>query len=175
MKRPCVFLDRDGVLNRDRIDYVYRLSHFALLPGVPDALYRLKTAGYLLVVVTNQSGIAQGLYSERDMRVCHIALQQACDHVFDHFYFCAYHPSHSASLARKPGSLMFEKAIARYNISIDESWMIGDRARDIIPARALGLRTLQVGSEIDPDNRADHSVADLPRAADVVLGYSSKR
>src|SRR5665811_1899720 len=115
MPEKCVFLDRDGVLNKDYVDYSFKLSRFEILNGVPEALYQLKEAGYLLVVVTNQSGIAQGIYSVRQMEICHIYLQEACDHVIDHIYFSPYHPTVSASLARKPGTLMFEKAVARFN------------------------------------------------------------
>ena len=165
----CVFLDRDGVLNRDYVDYSYRLSRFEVLTGVPQALYALKEAGYLLIVVTNQSGIAQKIYTEQQMRICHIYLQDTCDHVIDHFYFSPYHPSVTASLARKPGVLMFEKAIARFSIDVKKSWMIGDRGRDIIPARQLGMRTIQIGDEIEKENKAEYKVLDLLSAAQKIL------
>jgi D-glycero-D-manno-heptose 1,7-bisphosphate phosphatase len=166
----CVFLDRDGVLNEDDVNYSYRVARFRILPGVPEALYRLKDAGYRLVVVTNQSGIAQHLYTRRQMELCHIFLQEACDHVIDHFYFSPYHPSVTASLSRKPGTLMFEKAIARFRINVANSWMVGDRGRDIIPARVLGLRTIQVGDGIEKENKADFTVATLPEAVALILG-----
>lgn len=165
----CVFLDRDGVLNKDDVNYTYKLSRFHVLPGVPQALYELKKAGYLLVVVTNQSGIAQKIYTQQQMKICHIYLQEACEHVIDHFYFSPYHPSVTASLARKPGILMFEKAIARFAIDAKKSWMIGDRGRDIIPARQLGIKTIQVGDEIEKENRADYKVDDLLGAAKKIL------
>jgi len=167
--QKCVFLDRDGVLNKDDVNYTYQLSRFQILKGVPEALYELKKAGYLLVVVTNQSGIAQKIYTLREMKICHIYLQEACDHVIDHFYFSPYHPSVSASLARKPGILMFEKAIARFSIDIKKSWMVGDRGRDIIPARQLGIKTIQIGDEIEKENRADYKANDLLEAANKIL------
>ena len=169
MTHKCVFLDRDGVLNKDHIDYSYRLSRFHILPGVPDALYAIREAGYLLVVVTNQSGIAQKIYSQREMEICHIYLQEACDHVIDHIYFSPYHPSVTASLSRKPGTLMFEKAIARFDIDPRQSWMIGDKGRDIIPARTMGIRTIQIGDEVERENRGDFRVNDLPEAAELIL------
>ncbi len=169
MSEKCVFLDRDGILNKDYVDYAYRLTRFHVLPEVPEALYRLKEAGYWLVVVTNQSGIAQKIYSRRQMEICHIYLQDICEHVIDHIYFSPYHPSVTASLARKPGSLMFEKAIARFNIDVSRSWMIGDRGRDIIPARTLGIRTIQVGDEIEKENRADYKVKNLAEAVELIL------
>ncbi len=165
----CVFLDRDGVLNKDDINYTYKLSRFQILPGVTQALYELKEAGYLLIIVTNQSGIAQKIYTQRQMEICHIYLQDACEHMIDHFYFSPYHPSVTASLARKPGILMFEKAIARFSIDVKKSWMIGDRGRDIIPARQLRIRTIQIGDEIEKENRADFKVNDLLGAAKKIL------
>lgn len=169
MFQKCVFLDRDGVLNKDYVDYAYRLSRFQLLPGVPDALYRLKEAGFGLVVVTNQSGIAQKIYTRRQMEICHVFLQDACDHVIDKIYFAPYHPSVTASLARKPGTLMFEKAVARFGIDVTRSWMIGDKTRDIIPAKALGIHTIQVDGEVQKENRADYEVSDLPEATELIL------
>jgi D-glycero-D-manno-heptose 1,7-bisphosphate phosphatase len=169
---PCVFLDRDGVLNKDNPNYTYRVQDFEILPGVPESLKLLKDAGYLLIVVTNQSGISQGLYSVEEMKACHQYLQQQCGHCIDHFYFCPYHPSVTASLARKPGTLMFEKAIARFHIDIKKSWMVGDRGRDLIPARALGMVTIQVGHEVEPENRGDYTVENLPEAARLILSKS---
>ncbi len=173
-KNKCIFLDRDGVLNVDRPNYSYQLDHFKIIDGVPQALRDLKRAGYLLVVVTNQSGIAQGIYTQQDMETCHSFLQQQCDGAIDHFYFCPYHPSITASLARKPGTLMFEKAIAKYSIDIHLSWMIGDRGRDLIPARALGIRTIQIGDEVEPENRGDYSFDNLIEAANFILKRSQK-
>lgn len=166
----CVFLDRDGVLNYDDPNYTYLLTKFKIIPGVPEALYQLKEAGYVLAVVTNQSGIAKGIYTQEQMKICHIYLQEASEHVIDHFYFCPYHVSKSDSLARKPNTLMFEKAIARFNIDIKKSWMVGDRGRDIVPARKLGIRTIQIGDEVEPpEDRADFEVKNLLEAAHLIL------
>lgn len=165
----CIFLDRDGVLNEDNPNYTYRVESFKILPGVVEGLQRLKRAGYLLVVVTNQSGIAQGLYTQQQMEACHEFFQQQSGNIIDHFYFCPYHPTVTASLSRKPGSLMFEKAKAKFNIDFAQSCMIGDRGRDIIPARALGIQTIQIGHEIEPENEADYKVMNLLEAAALIL------
>src|SRR6478736_10374200 len=114
----CVFLDRDGVINKDNPNYTFRVEEFMILPHVIDGLRHLKEKGYRLVVVTNQSGIAQGLYTRQQMEECHRYFQQQCGNLIDHFYFSPDHPSVSASLSRKPGTLMFEKAIAKFNIDI---------------------------------------------------------
>jgi D-glycero-D-manno-heptose 1,7-bisphosphate phosphatase len=167
-----VFLDRDGVLNEDRVNYAYRLDHFKILPGVLDGLKLLKENGFLLVVVTNQSGISQGIYSEKEMRKCHDFLQDACRRAIDRFYFCPYHPTVTASLARKPDTLMFEKAIARFGINPRESWMIGDRGRDLVPARELQIKTIQIGNDVEPDLAGDFKAGSLREAADVILNYN---
>ena len=165
----CVFLDRDGVLNEDNPKYTYHIDNFKILSGVPQALAQLKSAGFLLVVVTNQSGIAQGIYTQVEMESCHTFLQQQCGHLIDHFYFSPYHPTVTASLARKPGTLMFEKASAKFNIDFSSSWMVGDRGRDIIPARQFGIKTIQIGHEIEKENQADFKVESLIEAAGIVL------
>jgi D-glycero-D-manno-heptose 1,7-bisphosphate phosphatase len=166
---PCVFLDRDGVLNEDDPNYSYTIEKFKIIPGVPLALRLLKNSGYLLVVVTNQSGIAQGIYTVDMMKQCHAYFQKECGDLIDHFYFSPYHPSVTNSLLRKPGSLMFEKAIAKFKIDVSKSWMIGDRGRDLIPARKLGMRTIQIGDEVEPENRGEFKVHNLSEAATLIL------
>jgi len=156
-------------MNVDDPNYTYRLSKFKIIPKVCEALYELKQSGYVLAVVTNQSGIAQGIYTAEQMKICHIYMQNECEHVIDHFYFSPYHPSVSHSLARKPGTLMFEKAIARFNVDIKKSWMVGDRGRDIIPARQLGIKTIQIGDEIEKEKRADFEVKNLWEASRIIL------
>ena len=165
----CIFLDRDGVLNKDNPNYTYRVEEFIILDGVIESLRNLKHHGYRLIVVTNQSGIAQGIYTEAQMHACHHYFQQQSGQLIDHFYFCPYHPSVTASLSRKPGTLMFEKGIARFQADVKNSWMIGDRGRDILPARQLGLNTIQVGDEIEPPDQADYRVENLLEAAAIIL------
>lgn len=168
-KSKCVFLDRDGVLNEDRPDYSYQLEHFKILPGVPQALQQLKEAGYFLIVVTNQSGISQGIYSQRDMEACHKYLQKECEGAIDHFYFSPYHPKVTESLGRKPGTLLFEKGIAKFNIDPMNSWMIGDRERDLIPAKQLGMRTVLINNETKSEGQWDFTAPDLATAAKKIL------
>lgn len=168
MTNKCIFLDRDGVLNRDRVNYAYQLEHFEILPGVPEALQAFKNAGYLLIVITNQSGIAKEIYSCEEMDVCHHYFQQQTSNSIDAFYFAPYHPSVTASLTRKPDSLMFEKAIARYDIDVSQSWMIGDKERDLIPAYKLGIRSVLI-SEERPATSAVYTVESLLEASKKIL------
>jgi len=166
----CVFLDRDGVLNKDNPNYTFTVEAFEILPGVIEALALLKKAGYLLVVVTNQSGIDKGLYTIAHVNACHEFMQQQCGGLIDHLYFSPYHRTVTASLLTKPESLMFEKAVARFGIDASKSWMIGDRGRDLVPAKKLGIATIQVGDEVEkPEERGDFKVHSLLEAAQLIV------
>ncbi|MCC9167146.1 D-glycero-alpha-D-manno-heptose-1,7-bisphosphate 7-phosphatase [Pontibacter harenae] len=144
-KQKCVFLDRDGVLNRERGDYTYIIEDFEVIPGVPEALRLLKQHGFLLIVVTNQAGIAKGRYTKEDVLACHQKLQNSCDSLIDAIYMAPSHPSFSESLSRKPDSLMLERAIAKYNIDADASWLVGDSIRDLLAAAKVGVKAILVG------------------------------
>lgn len=168
MKNKCVFLDRDGVINRDRTDYAYRLEDFEILPGVAKALRQLKQTGYLLVVVTNQSGIAQGIYTREQMQACHDYMQEQTGNIIDAIYYAPHHPSVTESLTRKPDSLMFEKAIAKFDIDTQCSWMIGDKERDIVPAAKLGIASILIDTGT-PITKAVYTVKDLPEAVQKIL------
>jgi D-glycero-D-manno-heptose 1,7-bisphosphate phosphatase len=144
MTNKCIFLDRDGVLNVDNPNYVYRLEDMYIVEGAKQALTMLKKAGYLLIVITNQSGIDKGIYTDADVMTIHNAMQQAFDNLLDDIYFAPHNKINTASLAAKPGTLMFEKAAAKHKIDFAQSWMVGDKERDIIPANRLGISTILV-------------------------------
>ncbi len=148
-KSACVFLDRDGVINRDRVNYAYELENFKILAGVPAAFRTLRDARFHRVVITNQSGIAKGIYTRQHMQTCHDFMQMTTGHLIEKIYYAPHHPSVTESLTRKPDSLMLEKAIARFNADISKSWMIGDAERDLIPATKLGLQTIRVIRETE--------------------------
>lgn len=143
--KKCVFLDRDGVLNQERGEYTFRKDDFLIIDGVKEALNKLKQKNYLLIVITNQAGISKGLYSIDEMNLCHNILYEQIPDIIDAIYFCPYHPNQTNSIARKPGSLMFEKAIAKFKIDPGASWMVGDKERDLVPAKSLGIKTVLVG------------------------------
>lgn len=162
----CVFLDRDGVLNLERGDYTYQPEDFIIPESVPKAIKKIKAAGYLAIVVTNQAGITKGLYSRDQMNICHDILIKKTNHLIDKIYYSPYHPSFSESLTRKPNTLMIEKAIAKFDIDPTQSWLIGDRARDIECGQRMGLKTVLITSNqldrCNPDFVAD----DLKDAVD---------
>ena len=164
----AIFLDRDGVLNNETGDYVWKLDEFIVSPGVPESLARLKAAGYYLVVVTNQAGIAKKLYTAADVQACHAKLQATCGNLLDALYFSDAHPSVSDSIMRKPDSGMFEKAVARFHLDPTQCWVVGDRYRDMEAGANIGIRGIMVG-ETEVVDFQPH-VADLQAATDIILG-----
>jgi rfaE bifunctional protein nucleotidyltransferase chain/domain len=145
--RQAAFLDRDGVINRDQA-YVSRWEDFEFVPGAVDAMRRLKKAGYALVVVTNQSGIARGYYSEAQYQALTAAMKQAlldAGAAVDAVYHCPHHPKGKlAELAvdcdcRKPAPGMILRAAKELNLSLADSILVGDKPSDIEAARAAGV------------------------------------
>lgn len=140
----CIFLDRDGVLNIERGDYTFLPKDFKIIEGVPEAIEKIKNAGYLVIVVTNQAGITKGIFTREQMHICHDILMGITHNLIDHIYYSPYHPSFSGSLTRKPDTLMIEKAKARFDIDPDSSWLVGDRCADIECGQKMGLQTVLI-------------------------------
>lgn len=166
-KNKAIFLDRDGVLNEEVGTYVWQPEKFIIIPGVPESLARLKAAGYYLIVVTNQAGIAKKLYTAAEVRACHAKLQAACHDALDALYFSDAHPSVSESILRKPSSGMLEKAVARFSLDPAQCWIVGDRLRDMEAGANIGVRGILVGEE---ETSFTPHVADLQAATDIILG-----
>ena len=179
-----VFLDRDGILNEKMPEhrYVTHWEEFRVLPGVPEALRRLNEAGLRVVVVSNQRGIAKGLYTAADLDAMHakfqslLALEGAR---IDAFFICPHETGECN--CRKPLPGLFEQAVARFpQITAAASVMIGDAPTDIEFGRRLGMKTIFVegdeelrapGSEA-AGKLADLRVASLPEAVDALLAAS---
>lgn len=151
LKHKAAFLDRDGTLNQDT-GYVYRPADLVWTTGVLEALRLLKAQGHLLVVLSNQSGVARGYYTEADVRVFHkrmqAELQRSSGLQINAFYHCPHHPeaiveSYRQDCAcRKPKAGMFQRAIADLGIAPERSIAVGDRQRDLIPAAEVGVQRL---------------------------------
>lgn len=139
-----VFLDRDGILNDEIGDYVFTLENWHIPEGSIDACWKLKNAGYKLVVVTNQGGIGKGLYTSDAVKLIHQKFQEASDNVLDHLYYAPYTDVTSKSLMKKPGSLMLEKGLAKYNARPENCWLLGDAGRDIEAAHHIGVKAILV-------------------------------
>ncbi len=148
----AVFLDRDGVINRERGEYTWRWEDFEILPGVVEGLKSLQVNGYLLIVITNQGGIAKGLYTRGDVEQLHARLKQQLSKSgvsFAEIYYCPHHNDFGKCLCRKPGSLLLEKAIVRFDINVQNSFFIGDKPRDIQASEAVGLGGVLVEANSD--------------------------
>jgi D-glycero-D-manno-heptose 1,7-bisphosphate phosphatase len=151
--RAAVFLDRDGTVIRDA-HYIGDPSRVELLPGAAAAVRRLNEAKVPVVVVTNQSGIARGLFDhaayERVRARLDALLAAEGAHV-DRSYMCPHHPDFGATCeCRKPGTLLYRQAAEQLGIDLERSWYVGDRWRDVLPARVLGGRGLLVPAADTP-------------------------
>lgn len=152
MKR-AVFLDRDGTINQEK-DYLYRIEEFEFVPGTPEAIKLLNEAGILVVVVTNQSGVARGYYTEDDVEILHryIARElEAYGARVDAWFYCPHHPDGKDSYSlpcrcRKPLPGMLLDAACQLDIDLKSSVMIGDKRADIEAGIAAGCRPILVRS-----------------------------
>lgn len=155
-KQKAIFLDRDGVLNKELNDYVRSVESFQILFDNIEPIKILQQKNYLLIVITNQAGIGKGLYTKETLKNIHQVLIDTYKEFgvhFDEIYYCPHSPEHDGKcLCRKPNSLLIEKAIARFNIDPTLSYFIGDKDRDIIAAQKAGVIGLLINSN-EPINR----------------------
>jgi len=145
----AVFLDRDGTINIDK-GYVHRIEDFELLPRVPEAIALFHEMGFKVIVITNQSGIARGFFSEKELIALNNHLNTIlCEHgtYIDAIYYCPHHPDDNCG-CRKPKYGLYLRAIADFSVDISASWAVGDSERDILPATELGMNTIQIGEKI---------------------------
>jgi D,D-heptose 1,7-bisphosphate phosphatase len=147
MSRKAAFIDRDGVLNVERA-FVHRAEDFVLIPGAVEALRELKAAGYLIIVVTNQSGIARGLYSEADYLALtrHMCQRLAAEGIsLDAIEYCPHLPDAPVARyrlecdCRKPKPGMLRRAIQALDVGPAASFLVGDRLSDLEAGRAAGI------------------------------------
>jgi D-glycero-D-manno-heptose 1,7-bisphosphate phosphatase len=163
-KRPAAFLDRDGVLNVDH-GYTHRPDQLEWIPGAPEAVRMLNEAGYYVIVITNQSGVARGYYKEAAVHQFHGHMQDALRtqgaHI-DAFYYCPHHPEGTVKelavrcRCRKPSPGMLEQAAREWPIDLDRSFLIGDKDDDMAAAAAFHIRGIKF-------NSTEHSLPDLVR------------
>lgn len=143
----AVFLDRDGVINFEPGRYTCNVDDFVINKGVGESIKLLKENGYLVIIISNQGGIAKSLYSHSDVLEMHIKLCEYLayfDTKVDDFFYCPHHPDYTKCLCRKPDTQMFERALYVYNINPAESFMIGDGDRDVEAAEKLGINGIKV-------------------------------
>lgn len=183
--RKAVFLDRDGTLNEE-VQYLHRPEDFAFIPGAAESVRRLREAGYLAIVVTNQSGVARGYFSEAAVLELHRHIQRelsAAGTAIDAFYFCPHHPDAVKAEYRrncdcrkgKPGMLL--QAAQDHNLDLGASWMVGDKLADVEAALRAGCRPILVRTGYGRSEEAGLGllgrrtlvVDDLPAAIDRIL------
>lgn len=183
MKHKAAFIDRDGVINEER-NYVHRIEDFAILPGVFEGLRLLRNAGYQIVIVTNQAGIARGYYNEATLERLHQYLREllvAEGLKLDAIEFCPHHPQGTVPGyarecdCRKPAPGMLLHAAQQLRIDLSRSVLIGDKGSDIEAGRRAGVgRTVLVssGHSLHPQDiaLADNVTDDLLSAARLIIG-----
>lgn len=168
---PAVFLDRDGTL-MDDTGYVGDPAHVRVFDGVPEALARLKAAGFKTIIVTNQSGIPRGYFTEADFHAVQARFETLIGPgLIDAVYYCAEHPDR-ATERRKPGPGMLLEGARDHGIDLTRSWMIGDRAGDLDAGVRAGARSILVrtgeGSSAKVDG-AEFVAADFVDAVEFIL------
>lgn len=165
-----IFLDRDGVINVDS-GYVHKLEDFVFTPGAAEALKELQDAGYMLAVVTGQSGIGRGQYSLEDMQAFNTHMSDLLAQSGVHFAalaYCPHHPDDGCD-CRKPKRGMADQVVEQIgDIDWENSWMIGDKESDVGFGKNIGVKTVLLTSrywqEADLSDKPDVIAADLPKA-----------
>ena len=177
--RPAAFLDRDGTIIVDTVD-VARPDQVELLPGAAHGIARLNKAGIPVIVVTNQSGIARGVFTEADYHAVRSQLEDLLAEegaYVDASYHCPHHPEFTGPCeCRKPGVLLYERATSDLNLDPAHSWFVGDRARDVSPAAHFGGTAFLVPSptttseDLAAASGMAETVESLAEAVERILG-----
>jgi D-glycero-D-manno-heptose 1,7-bisphosphate phosphatase len=168
-KIKVAFLDRDGVINKE-VNYLYKVEDFEYTENCIEGLKKIKALGYEIIIVTNQAGIARGYYTEDDyqkLTAWYVAdLKNQGIDILDVFH-CPHHPDGKIERytksceCRKPNSGMFDDAMQKYNINLDESIMVGDKVSDLKAANKIGIQQLylvETGHQIMENSYTEYTV-----------------
>ena len=148
-RKPAIFLDRDGVLCKEK-SYVTNVNDIEIFDYSKDCIEEIKKKGYYTIVITNQSGVARGLFSEIDLQCINIYLQKETG--VDAIYYCPHHPEGIVGKykvrceCRKPGTQLLRRAQGDFCIDMEHSYMVGDRASDIQTGKNAGIKTILLES-----------------------------
>jgi len=151
MSNKAVFLDRDGIINKNRDDYVKRIEEFEILPHVPKAIHLLNSANFYVIVISNQSAVNRGLLLVEDLNKIHAFLQNELSKYnakINAIYYCPHRPD-EACHCRKPKPGLILKAAKDHQIDLKASWLIGDKISDIQAAKSVGVKTIQMKTDGD--------------------------
>jgi D-glycero-D-manno-heptose 1,7-bisphosphate phosphatase len=172
---PAVFIDRDGTIIHDA-DYCSDPQQVRLLPGIVEALKRLKSQDFKLIIITNQSGIGRGFFSLEQYRAVEAEiLRQLGNDLVDATYFCPHVPDNGCD-CRKPAAGMILQAAREHRVDLRRSFLIGDKESDAQCGRNAGVRTIRVRTGLDREtinSVADWVAEDLPEAVEVILDKKS--
>lgn len=160
-KQKAIFLDRDGVINRN-FGYVHKIEDFEFLPGVLEALKDLAETDYKILVITNQSGIGRGYYEEKQMHSLNDYMVEKIEKAggrIDKIYFCPHRPDEECD-CRKPNTAMIEKAEKDFELNLKECFLVGDKETDVETGLKKGLKTVKIGDDAE-QTKADLSFSSL--------------
>lgn len=174
MPIKTIFLDRDGVINKE-VGYLHEINKFEFINGIFDACKHFHSAGYEIIIITNQSGISRGLYSEDDFRSLNTWMVSEFKRkgvsILDTLY-CPHHPDDKCQ-CRKPLPGMFLKCKNKMNINMELSWAIGDKETDIIAAKKAGIdQTILVrsGHKIDElSSQANYVIDSIKESSNIII------
>jgi D-glycero-D-manno-heptose 1,7-bisphosphate phosphatase len=181
--RRAVFLDRDGTLIKD-VNFLLEPSQIRLLPGAVEAIQLLRQAGFLVIVATNQSGVARGYLTEEKLKEIHALLQRRLVEAgapVDAIYYCPHLPEGQVAEharvcdCRKPAPGLLLRAAAEWNLDLSKSFVIGDAERDIEAGRRAGCRTVVIASEPPDQTAADAVAPALLDAARLILSWRARK
>ncbi len=189
-KNIAIFLDRDGTINEE-VGYMDSLDKFKIIPGAYDAIRLINKSGMKVVVISNQAGVARGLFTEDFVKITHEYLQNALRKrgaYIDNFYYCPHHPTEGIDPyrqvcnCRKPAPGMLLQAAQDLNIDLKRSYLVGDRFNDMEAGKKIGVRGILVKTgfgqgllqddgpdEATPENKPDFIAADILEAVKLIL------
>lgn len=181
-KKPAVFLDRDGVLTREK-SYVTSIEQLEIFLYARECIARLKRNGYYAIVITNQSGVARGFFSENELKRMNQCLIEQTG--VDAVYYCPHYekgkvPEYAKKCnCRKPQTGMIERACQDFAIDMAGSYMVGDRSSDILMGQKIGIKTILLESgygsgRLEEQVKPDYVLNDLRDVADLLTGKDQK-
>ena len=149
-ENKAIFLDRDGVINRKRDNYVKSIKELEIFPDIGEGILKLKKMGFLIIVITNQSAINREILTVDELEKIHLTIQRFLEEKnckIDKFYFCPHRPDENCNCRKpKPGLLL--QAINDFSINASESWMIGDCLTDIQAGEKVGCKTILLKEDL---------------------------
>ena len=157
--KKAIFFDRDGVLNKERKNYVKTIEELEIFPNIIEPIQKLKNSGFVIIVITNQSAINRGLTTHKNVNEIHLIIQKYLQQngiMIDKFYYCPHRPDENCN-CRKPKPGLFFKAADEFKLNLNLSWMIGNNDTDTQAAITAGCKAIQITA----NNDLEHSVQQI--------------